>query len=108
MSGQSARAARVAVIYYSATGHVHGLAKAAAQGAGDAGAEVRLRPVKELASEMAISRNHAWGRHRSDVINEPTATLDDLEWADRLPPERRPGWRYRHPAEDEWLSIRMR
>ena len=46
-----------------------------------AGAEVRLRPVEELAPEMAISRNQAWGRHRSEVSDEPAASLDDLEWA---------------------------
>jgi NAD(P)H dehydrogenase (quinone) len=78
------RAARILVAYYSATGHVHALAKAVAQGAGAAGAEVRLRPVEELAPEMVISRNQAWGRHRSEVTDEPTASLDDLEWADGI------------------------
>jgi NAD(P)H dehydrogenase (quinone) len=82
--GFADRPARVAIIYYSATGHVHALAKAAAQGATDAGAEARLRPVEELASEMVISQNQAWGRHRSEVINEPTATIEDLEWADGI------------------------
>ena len=76
------RAARILVAYYSATGHVHALAKAVAEGALAAGAEVRLRPVEELAPEMLISRNQAWGRHRSEVSDEPTASLDDLEWAD--------------------------
>jgi NAD(P)H dehydrogenase (quinone) len=38
--------ARVAVIYYSATGNVDGLARAVAEGAEDAGAEVRLRHVE--------------------------------------------------------------
>ena len=33
---------------------------------------------------MLISQNQAWGRHRSEVANEPTATLDDLEWADGI------------------------
>jgi NAD(P)H dehydrogenase (quinone) len=76
------RAARVLVAYYSATGNVHALAKAVAEGAKLAGAEVRLRPVEELASEMLISQNQAWGRHRSEISNEPTASLEDLEWAD--------------------------
>ena len=74
--------AHVAVIYYSATGNVHGLAKAVAEGAEQAGAEVRLRHVEELASELEISQNQYWGRHRSQMENEPVATLDDLEWAD--------------------------
>jgi NAD(P)H dehydrogenase (quinone) len=74
----------VLVAYYSATGDVHALAKAVAQGAADTGAEVRLRHVEELAPELLISQNQAWGRHRSEVTNEPTATLDDLEWADGI------------------------
>lgn len=74
--------ARVAVIYYSATGNVHGLARALAEGAEQAGAEVRLRHVEELASELLISQNQYWGRHRSQVADAPVATLDDLEWAD--------------------------
>jgi NAD(P)H dehydrogenase (quinone) len=74
--------ARVAVIYYSATGNVHGLAGAVAEGAEQAGAEVRLRHVEELASELLISQNQYWGRHRSQVADAPVASLDDLEWAD--------------------------
>ena len=45
---------RIAVIYYSATGHVHKLAEALGRGAADAGAEVRLRRVAELAPEEVI------------------------------------------------------
>ena len=75
---------RVAVIYYSATGNVHGLATAVAEGAEAAGAEVRLRHVEELASELMISQNQYWGRHRSIVAEEPVATLADLEWADGI------------------------
>ena len=84
MSDTTDRPARVLVAYYSATGDVHALAKAVAQGAADTGAEVRLRHVEELAPELLISQNQAWGRHRSEVTNEPTATLDDLEWADGI------------------------
>ncbi len=73
---------RVAVIYYSATGNVHAMAQAVALGAEQAGAEVRLRQVEEIASEMVISQNQHWGRHRASVRDQPTATLDDLEWAD--------------------------
>lgn len=74
--------ARVAVVYYSATGNVHALAKGVAEGAEQAGAEVRLRHVEELASELLISQSQYWGRHRSQVAEAPVATLDDLEWAD--------------------------
>src|SRR4051794_41512231 len=58
------------------------LAKAVAEGAEEVGADVRLRHVEELASEMLISQNQAWGLHRSEVNDEPIATLEDLEWAD--------------------------
>jgi NAD(P)H dehydrogenase (quinone) len=75
-------AARIAVIYYSATGTVHRLAQAVAEGAAKAGAEVRLRQVPELFSEMVISQSQHWGRHRSDTQDEPEAELGDLEWAD--------------------------
>jgi NAD(P)H dehydrogenase (quinone) len=74
--------ARIAVIYYSATGNVHWLAEAVAEGAEQSGSEVRLRHVEELASEQLISQNQYWGRHRSLVADEPVASLDDLEWAD--------------------------
>jgi NAD(P)H dehydrogenase (quinone) len=76
--------ARIAIIYYSATGNVHALANAVAEGAESAGAEVRLRQVEEIASEMLISQNQHWGRHRATVRDQPEATLDDLEWADAV------------------------
>ncbi len=65
--------ARIAVIYYSATGNVHRLAQAVAEGAEHAGGEVRLRHVEELASEQLISQNQLWGRHRSQVDEAPLA-----------------------------------
>jgi len=74
----------VLVAYYSATGHVRALAVALAEGAREAAAEVRLRPVEELAAELLISQNQAWGRHRSEISDEPTATLEDLDWADGI------------------------
>jgi NAD(P)H dehydrogenase (quinone) len=71
-----------AVIYYSATGGVHTLAEAAAKAAEAAGAEVRLRKVRELAPEEAIASNEGWAAHRLQTQDLPEATLDDLEWAD--------------------------
>jgi NAD(P)H dehydrogenase (quinone) len=76
--------ARIAVIYYSATGNVHALANAVAEGAESAGAEVRVRQVEEIASEQLISQNQHWGRHRAAVRDRPDATLADLEWADGI------------------------
>jgi NAD(P)H dehydrogenase (quinone) len=73
---------RIAVVYYSATGNVHRLAEALAEGAEDAGAEVRLRRVAELAPPEAIASNPAWQEHHAATQHIPVATLDDLEWAD--------------------------
>ena len=78
------RPPHVAVIYYSATGNVHKLAHALAEGAQAEEADVRLRHVEESASELLISQNQHWGRHRAEMEDEPVATLDDLEWADGI------------------------
>jgi NAD(P)H dehydrogenase (quinone) len=78
------RAPRIAVIYYSATGNVHAMAHAVAEGAAQEGAELRVRHVAELSEEMLISVNQYWGRHRSEVESEPVAQLDDLGWADGI------------------------
>jgi NAD(P)H dehydrogenase (quinone) len=74
----------VAVIYYSSTGTVFELAKAAATAAEKAGAEVRLRKVKELAPEEAIASNQGWADHVQATQHVVEATHDDLEWADVL------------------------
>ncbi|GII56218.1 NAD(P)H:quinone oxidoreductase type IV [Planotetraspora thailandica] len=71
-----------AIIYYSSTGTVHALARAAAEGAEKAGAHVRLRKVAELAPPAAIDANPAWGRHLQDTADVVEAGLDDLDWAD--------------------------
>ncbi|HTI32123.1 MAG TPA: NAD(P)H:quinone oxidoreductase [Miltoncostaea sp.] len=73
---------RVAVIYYSSTGHVHRLAEAVRDGAEEAGAEVRLRRVAELAPENAIQSNPDWAAHRDATRDIEEATLEDLDWAD--------------------------
>ncbi|MEU8091522.1 MULTISPECIES: NAD(P)H:quinone oxidoreductase [Micromonospora] len=73
--------ARIAVIYYSATGTVHRLAQAFVDGAADAGAEVRLRRVAELAPEHVIDAKPQWRAHLDATGDIPVATLDDLRWA---------------------------
>jgi NAD(P)H dehydrogenase (quinone) len=72
----------LAVIYYSSTGNVHALAEALAEGASDAGAQVRLRRVAELAPAEAIDSNPAWRAHLEATAHIPEATHDDLRWAD--------------------------
>ena len=74
---------KIAVIYYSATGHVHKLADAVAKGAADAGAEVRRRRVAELAPEDVIRRQDAWREHYEETVETvEEAALTDLQWAD--------------------------
>ena len=48
--------AKIAVIYYSSTGNVHQLAAALAEGAEEAGAEVRLRRVASSGASSATRR----------------------------------------------------
>ncbi len=73
---------KVAVIYYSATGTVHALAQAIAEGAASAGAEVRLRRVAELSPDSTIDQNPLWRRHIDAALSIDQASLDDLVWAD--------------------------
>ncbi|GAA3167611.1 NAD(P)H:quinone oxidoreductase [Nonomuraea roseoviolacea] len=73
---------RVAVIYYSATGTVHALAQAVAEGAASAGADVRLRRVAELAPDDAIDQNPSWRRHADATRSITEASVEDLAWAD--------------------------
>ncbi len=75
-------AVKVAVIYYNATGNVYKLAQAVAEGAEEAGAEVRFRKVHELAPEEAIKSNQGWSDHALMTEDVPEAQLDDLDWAD--------------------------
>jgi NAD(P)H dehydrogenase (quinone) len=73
---------KVAVIYYSATGNVHALAQAVAEGAASAGAGVRLRRVAELAPDSAIDQNPLWRRHADAATSIDQAAIEDLAWAD--------------------------
>jgi NAD(P)H dehydrogenase (quinone) len=73
----------IAVVYYSATGHIYEMAEAVAKGAEDARAEVRLRRVAELAPEEVIRRQDAWREHHETIGPRVLEVmLDDLEWAD--------------------------
>jgi NAD(P)H:quinone oxidoreductase type IV len=84
MSTIMSDAAKVAVIYYSATGTVHELAKSIVEGAEKVGAEVRLLRVAELAPEAAVASNPAWAAHAAATGDLPIATPDDVQWADAV------------------------
>jgi NAD(P)H dehydrogenase (quinone) len=73
---------KIAVIYYSSTGNARTVALALAEGAEGAGAEVRVRKVRELAPPEAIAANARWQAHAAATSDVPEAELADLEWAD--------------------------
>ena len=75
---------KLAVIYYSSTGTLHGMAQRIAAAGEKAGAEVRLRQVAELAPDEAIASNAAWSQHFDRTKNEPKAGPDDIVWADAV------------------------
>jgi NAD(P)H dehydrogenase (quinone) len=75
---------KLAVIFYSATGNVAALAEALAEGARDEGAEVRVRPVRELAPAEAVASNPRWQDWVDKNPYDTPASLDDLVWADGI------------------------
>jgi NAD(P)H dehydrogenase (quinone) len=74
--------ANVTIVYYSSTGHTWQIARAVEEGARAAGAETRLRKVRELADVEAIAAKPAWKEHLEATRDVADATLDDMEWAD--------------------------
>ncbi len=75
---------KLSVIYYSSTGINYQLSKWAEEAAKEMGAEVRVRKVQELAPETAIASNPAWKAHFEATKDVPTATSEDLDWADAI------------------------
>jgi NAD(P)H dehydrogenase (quinone) len=76
-------AARICVIYYSATGNVAKLAHAIGEAAAGTGAEVRVRRVRETAPQEAIATNPRW-QEWLDACTDEYACLADLEWSDAI------------------------
>jgi NAD(P)H dehydrogenase (quinone) len=74
----------LAIIYYSSTGINYQLAQWAAESGLAAGAEVRLRKVRELAPDSAIDRRPAWRAHINATRDILEASPDDLLWADAV------------------------
>lgn len=75
---------KLAVIFYSMGGTNYQLAKWAEEGAKEAGAEVKVLKVEELAPESIIERNEAWKATVEATKDVPVATGDDIEWADAI------------------------
>ncbi len=74
--------AKIAIVYYSSTGHAYEVAKAYEEGAKSVGAETRLRKVKELDPAEVVATQAGWQAHATATQHVPEATLEDLEWAD--------------------------
>lgn len=72
---------RVAVVYYSTYGTNHQMAELAAQAARDAGAEVRLRKVRETAPPDVVAAQEAWNAHAEKTADVAVVTTDDMVWA---------------------------
>lgn len=75
---------KLAVVYYSATGTNHKLAKMAEEAGKAGGAEVKVMKVQELAPAEAIESNPLWKAHVEATKDVPVVSLDDLQWADAV------------------------
>ena len=75
---------KLTVVFYSSTGINLQLARWAAEAGEQAGADVRLRKVHELAPDSAIDSNPAWRATVEAMKDIPEATSDDLDWADAV------------------------
>ena len=75
---------KLAVIYYSMGGTNYQLAQWAAEGGKEAGAEVKILKVRELAPQSIIEKNPIWKAHVEATSNISEATPEDLEWADAI------------------------
>ncbi|VEG53466.1 NAD(P)H:quinone oxidoreductase, type IV [Mycolicibacterium aurum] len=75
---------KLAVIYYSATGHGTAMAHRVAAAAEAAGAEVRVRHVAETRDPESFANNPAWKANYEATKDLPTASGDDIVWADAV------------------------
>lgn len=75
---------KLAVVYYSMGGTNYELAKWAAEGAEEAGAEVRVLKVPELAPASVIEANEGWKATVDRTADIPEVSSDDIEWADAI------------------------
>jgi NAD(P)H dehydrogenase (quinone) len=75
---------KLAVIYYSATGHGTTMAQRVASAAEAAGAEVRIRHVTETHDPESFAHNPAWTANYEATKDQPAASGDDIVWADAV------------------------
>jgi len=75
---------KIAIIYYSATGHGTAMAQHVAAAAQAAGGEVRIRHVAETRDPSSFASNPAWSANYEATKDLPPATGDDIVWADAV------------------------
>ncbi|MDV6373456.1 NAD(P)H:quinone oxidoreductase [Deinococcus arenicola] len=83
-SGTESKAVKLAIVYYSTYGTNHTMANEAAEAARAAGAEVRVLKAQETAPQAVIDTQDAWKAQQERSADVPTATPDDLEWANAI------------------------
>ncbi|NLO82269.1 MAG: NAD(P)H:quinone oxidoreductase [Clostridiales bacterium] len=75
---------KLAVIFYSMSGTNYQLAQWASEAGREAGAEVRILKVRELAPESVIEGVPAWKATIEATKDIKEASSEDLEWADAI------------------------
>lgn len=75
---------KLAVVFYSMGGTNYQLAQWAEEGAKEAGAEVKVLKVQELAPQSVIEGNDVWKSTVEATKDVPVASADDIEWADAI------------------------
>lgn len=75
---------KLAVVYYSATGHGTKMAHRVAAAAEGAGAEVRVRHIAETRDPATFASNPAWSANYEATKDLPAASGDDIVWADAV------------------------
>ena len=75
---------KLAIIYYSATGHGTTMARRVEAAAKAAGAEVRVRHIAETHDPESFAENPAWTANYLATKDLPAATGDDVVWSDAV------------------------
>jgi NAD(P)H dehydrogenase (quinone) len=76
---------KILIPYYSAYGHMYQMVNAVAEGAKDAGAEVKIVKVAEFDVVREAMSSQEWYVKAQEAQNDiPVATHDDLRWADGI------------------------
>lgn len=73
--------AKLTIVYYSTYGTNYAMAKAAADAAEAAGAQVRLRKVPETAPQEVVNGVEKWAAHAKATADVPEVSVADMEWA---------------------------